>query len=50
MKTVYNLTQITIYCVRILHSGGDAGTLRIAVTGRDDRGHRESLTRVLLLH
>ena len=33
-----------------LGSGGGAGTLRIAVTGRDDRGNRESLTRVLPLH
>jgi hypothetical protein len=33
-----------------LRSGGDTGTLRIAVTGRDDQGHREHLARELPLH
>ena len=33
-----------------LRSGGGPGTLRIAVSGRDDRGHRESLARELPLH
>ena len=33
-----------------LRSGGDPGTLRIVATGRDDRGHRESLARELPLH
>jgi flagellar hook assembly protein FlgD len=33
-----------------LRSGGEAGTLRIAVMGRDDRGHRESQARELPLH
>jgi flagellar hook assembly protein FlgD len=33
-----------------LRSGGDAGTLRIEVVGRDDRGHRETQARELPLH
>jgi hypothetical protein len=33
-----------------LRSEGGPGTLRITVSGRDDRGHRESLTRILPLH
>lgn len=33
-----------------LGSGGDAGTLRIQVVGRDDRGHRETQARELPLH
>lgn len=33
-----------------LRSGGDPGTLRIEVVGRDDRGHRERQVRELVLH
>lgn len=33
-----------------LRDGGDTGTLRIQVVGRDDRGHRESEVRELPLH
>lgn len=33
-----------------LRDGGDAGTLRIQVVGRDDRGHRETQARELPLH
>lgn len=33
-----------------LREGGDTGTLRIRVVGRDDRGHRETQLRELPLH
>jgi flagellar hook assembly protein FlgD len=33
-----------------LPTGGETGTLRIAVVGRDDRGHRETFARELPLH